>query len=77
MDSYKITKLPKFKKNLSLVIKDDGSEWIKSYDTLVAKINREKGTVFVLDFYSMTTSKHINYVIDLFKYRRICDSHHL
>ncbi len=72
MDSNKISKLPKFKKNLSLIKKDDGSEWIKSYDTLVAQINREKGTIKVNDFYSMTTCKHINYVISLFKYRRVC-----
>ena len=51
----------KYKDNLQIVHKE-GHDYIKSYDTLVAKIDYDKRTIEVSKWYSMTTSKHINYV---------------
>jgi hypothetical protein len=52
------TKFKKYRQNLSLVNNNKGT-FIKSYDTLVAKV---KGTELeVLGWWSQTTSKHINY----------------
>ena len=51
----------KYKDNLQIVYKE-GHDYIKSYDTLVAKIDYDKRTIEVSKWYSMTTSKHINYV---------------
>ena len=35
---------------------------IFSYNTEVAKLDREKGKITTLGWWSMTTSKHINYI---------------
>lgn len=48
-------KLSKYKQNLRV----DGNA-VYSYDTHVATIN--DGYLIIHDYYSMTTSKHINYV---------------
>ena len=53
-------KFAKYKENLSL-ISSNGTDWVKSYDTLVAKINWNERTVETLGWWSQTTSKHINY----------------
>ena len=50
----------KYTRNLSVVHKE-GHDYIKSYDTIVAKIDYDKRTIEVSKWYSMTTSKHINY----------------
>lgn len=48
----------RYKKNLSLVETNEGT-YVKSYETLVAKVN---GTELeVLGYWSQTTSRHINY----------------
>jgi hypothetical protein len=47
--------MDKYKRNLKII----GNE-IYSYNTLVAKI--ENGKVYINGYYSITTSKHINYV---------------
>jgi hypothetical protein len=53
-------KFPKRKKNLQLVEGVDGFKYVKSYDTLVARI--EPGVaVHQLGWWSVTTQKHINY----------------
>jgi len=53
-------KFPKYKMNLSLVENCDGFEYIKSYDTLVARV--EPGVaIHQLGWWSVTTQKHINY----------------
>lgn len=53
-------KFPKYKQNLSIVEHCDGNEYIKSYDTLVAKV--EMGVALhQLGWWSVTTQKHINY----------------
>ena len=51
-----IRKFRRYKQNLSQV-----GEYIVSYTTRVAKINREDGTLERLGWWSQTTSKHINY----------------
>ena len=51
----KENKMDKYKKNLKVI----GNE-IFSYNTLVARIESNK--INILGYYSMTTSKHINYV---------------
>ena len=53
-------KFEKYTANLSLVY-FDGTDWIKSYDTLVARIDWDERTATVLQWWSSTTSKHINY----------------
>jgi len=50
----------KYKENLQIV-HEAGADFIKSYSTLVAKIDYDKRTAIVSKWYSMTTSKHINY----------------
>ena len=53
-------KFPKYKMNLQLVEGFDGFEYVKSYDTLVARV--EPGVaVHQLGWWSVTTQKHINY----------------
>ena len=52
-------KFDKYKQNLSIV-EQGGVEYVKSYDTLVAKI--EMGVALhQLGWWSKTTQKHINY----------------
>ncbi len=46
----------KYKKNLKME-----GEFILSYNTKVAEINHQQKEVHVLGYWSMTTSKHINY----------------
>ena len=47
----------KYKQNLKV---DYHNVW--SYDTKVAEIDRDKRTIKPLGWWSVTTSKHINYV---------------
>ena len=54
-------KLPKYKNNLTLVKAKDGQDYVKSYETLVARIDWKLQTLEVLGYWSTTTSKHINY----------------
>ena len=49
---------PKYKQNLSIVRNKRG-KYIKSYDTLVAKIEGDE--LIQLGWWSVTTQKHINY----------------
>ena len=51
-------KFNKYKQNLSLVSNSEGT-FVKSYNTLVAKVNGDE--LEVLGWWSQTTSKHINY----------------
>ena len=51
-------KFNKYKQNLSLVTNNEGT-FVKSYNTLVAKVNGAE--LEVLGYWSMTTTKHINY----------------
>lgn len=51
-------KLKKYKQNLSLVIVE-GIVYVKSYETLVAKV--EGNNLIQLGYWSVTTQKHINY----------------
>lgn len=53
--------LGRYKQNCSIATTNDG-DYVKSYDTLVAKIDYATETVIALGWWSMTTSKHINYV---------------
>lgn len=54
-----MTNLNKYKQNLSIVYVDN-VRYIKSYQTLVARI--EENEIIQLGYWSMTTQKHINYV---------------
>lgn len=51
----------KYRTNLCIV-EVDHIKYVKSYDTLVAKI--EGDFLVILGWYSSTTSKHINYVAE-------------
>ena len=53
-------KFKKYKQNLS-VVTIDGNYYVKSYQTLVAKINYELGQMYQMGYWSVTTQKHINY----------------
>jgi hypothetical protein len=53
-------KFDKYKENLCIV-QYDGCDWIMSYTTRVAKIDYAEMTAIVQGYWSMTTSKHINY----------------
>jgi len=55
----KTLKFKKYQKNLSVVITEQGN-FVKSYQTLVAKVE-ENCTLRQLGYWSMTTQKHINY----------------
>lgn len=50
----------KYKQNLS-IIRWDGKDWIQSYTTRVALIDYNERTAELQGYWSMTTSKHINY----------------
>lgn len=52
-------KFKKYKENLTLV-EIDGILYVKSYQTLVARI--EQGNLIELGYWSKTTKKHTNYV---------------
>lgn len=56
--------LTRYKQNLKVV--DDK---IYSYNTHVATINHHKYTVEILGWWSVTTSKHINYVAKTLNYK--------
>ena len=53
-------KFDSYLQNLSIISNEDG-DFIKSYNTLIAKIDYAKKTATVLGYWSQTTSKHINY----------------
>lgn len=53
-------KFERYKQNLAIV-KDGDQDYIYSYTTKVAKIDYAKGTAEILGWWSVTTSKHINY----------------
>ena len=63
VDLRTLSQLPKYKENL--MVSDDT---IFSYLTPVAKIDHVEKKVIVEYWYSMTTSKHINYVAKEFNY---------
>ena len=44
---------------------------IYSYNTNVATINHNKKEVIIKNWYSVTTSKHINYIANLLNYKTI------
>ena len=50
----------KYKQNLR-VVNYDGSDYIMSYTTRVAKIDYSKREALQLGWWSVTTQKHINY----------------
>ena len=50
----------KYKQNLKIVTTSEG-DYIQSYSTNVAKIDYSTKTAKILGYWSMTTSKHINY----------------
>jgi len=50
----------KYKQNLRIVTTSEG-DYIQSYSTNVAKIDYATKTAKILGWWSMTTSKHINY----------------
>ena len=58
--------LKKYKQNL----KTDNN-FIYSYNTKVAKINHENKSINILGWWSVTTSKHINYVASEYNYKLI------
>ena len=47
------------------------NKFIYSYETNVATINHNKKEVIIQNWYSVTTSKHINYIANLLNYKTI------
>ena len=58
-------KLPRYKENLRIINGKD----VYSYSTLVAEIKDDELHVF--GWWSVTTSKHINYVADYYNLKKI------
>jgi hypothetical protein len=58
-------KLKNYQANLSILQTIEG-DFVKSYDTLVAKIDYENNKLYQLGNWSMSTQKHINYVAKQF-----------
>lgn len=56
----------KYFKNLEF-----NDRFIFSYDTNVATIDHNKKEVIIKNWYSVTTSKHINYIANLLNYKTI------
>ena len=61
-------KLDRYKENLRVT-----DTAVYSYDTEVAKIDDKKRTVTPLGYWSVTTSKHINYVAREYGYEVVKD----
>ena len=62
----KFTQQTKYKKNLSF-----NMNYIFSYETNVAAIDHDQKQVIIKNWYSVTTSKHINYIANLLNYKTI------
>jgi len=56
--------LKKYKQNLKIDF-----DFIYSYKTRVATFNHNEQTIHPLGWWSVTTSKHINYVADEYAYK--------
>ena len=54
-------KLPKYKRNLRIEVRDDNKHEVYSYNTLVAKFKQGE-PMTQMGWWSVTTQKHINYV---------------
>ena len=63
IDISELQKLDRYKENL--LVADD---YIFSYLTKVAKINHLNRTIITDKFYSVTTSRHKNYVAEQYNY---------
>ena len=64
IDLSNLTKLDKYRENL--LVSDDA---VFSYLTRVAEIDHEKREINPLGWWSVTTSKHINYVAREYDYK--------
>ena len=60
-------KLEKYRQNLSII----DNKKIQSYDTIVARIDHIKKEIKQLGWWSETTQKHINYVVNEYYYKLI------
>lgn len=60
-------KFDRYKQNLTLVTMGVDT-FVKSYSTLVAKVDHINKTVHQLGYWSMTTQKHINYAAKQLNY---------
>jgi hypothetical protein len=60
------SKFPKYKDNLAA---DDS--FIYSYNTKVAKIDHKNKVVVPIGYWSVTTSKHINYAAKELGYKKL------
>ena len=63
-DGLQLMTLPKYQQNLRV-----SPEYVYSYMTAVAVINHGNKTIITDKFYSKTTSKHINYVAEIYGYK--------
>jgi hypothetical protein len=61
-----LSKFKKYKDNLSY-----DSKFIYSYNTKVAEINHKNKVVVPLGYWSVTTSKHINYAAKELGYNKL------
>lgn len=58
---YREIKFDRYKNNCCIEQTQNG-DFVKSYETRVAKIDYDKELIIVFGWWSQTTSKHINYV---------------
>ena len=66
--------LPKYKQNLHITITGDVYDDILSYTTIVGGIDHLNSIVTIYGYWSVTTSKHINYVAEQLDYK-VVDVH--
>ena len=66
IDITTLRKLPKYRENL--LVSDD---YIFSYLTKVGVLDHENREILVDTWFSSTTSKHINYVVQQYDYKVI------
>lgn len=62
--------IKKYTKNLSYKL-EGGISYVKSYDTLVGRIDLDKEVIYELGKWSQTTRKHLKYVSDILSLKLI------
>ena len=64
-----VRRFPRHKKNLALVVESNGEFYIRSYSTLVARV--EGDTLVELGKWSVTTSRHVGYAARYLGLKRV------
>ena len=68
MASDNVSRFARHTKNAGIFNAEDGSRFVRSYATNVAYIDPETKTVHPFEHYSVTTTRHINYIAGELEY---------